>query len=185
MTEEQIRRSIEQNRLQLNGWLKFDHYCVVWSILFIPAIFLYFHLKDYWQGKPAPFNKFEMGFIAVTLFLAGVFYYIQHKRLRFKSVKTRLRREQLDSVIEKVAEELKWIPERIDDKVIIAKTHPGFFSGSWGEHITILFDGNRVLVNSICDPEKRCSVLAMGRNKRNERRLLEAIEKPGKRYVRS
>jgi hypothetical protein len=88
-----------------------------------------------------------------------------------------LTREELDSVVEKVANELKWIPYVMDKKVIIAKTHPSFFSGSWGEQITILFDKNRVLVNSICDPDKRSSVVSMGRNKQNMSRLIEEIKK--------
>ncbi len=63
----------------------------------------------------------------------------------------------------------------MDEKIIIAKTHPSIFSGSWGEQITILFDDDRILINSICDPDKKSSVVSMGRNKKNVSKLLEEI----------
>ena len=86
-------------------------------------------------------------------------------------------REELDPIFEKVAKELEWTLYVNNKKMIIAKTHPSFFSGSWGEQITILFDKNRVLVNSICDLEKRSSVVSMGRNKKNMNRLIDEITK--------
>ncbi|WP_136668314.1 hypothetical protein [Flavobacterium sp. H122] len=86
-------------------------------------------------------------------------------------------REELDPIIEKVAKELEWTSYVVNKKMIIAKTHPNFFSGSWGEQITILFDKNQVLVNSICDPDKRSSVVSMGRNTKNMNRLIEEIIK--------
>jgi hypothetical protein len=116
-------------------------------------------------------------FMVIPIILGLLFYRLQRNRLKFKSISTQLTREELDSVVEKVANELKWIPYVMDKKVIIAKTHPSFFSGSWGEQITILFDKNRVLVNSICDPDKRSSVVSMGRNKQNMSRLIEEIKK--------
>ena len=63
------------------------------------------------------------------------------------------------------------------ENAIMAKTRPGFLSGSWGEQITILFDGNTILVNSICDLDMRGSVVPMGRNKKNMNRLIEEIKK--------
>ena len=59
----------------------------------------------------------------------------------------------------------------------MAKTHPSFSSGSWGEQITILFDNRTILVNSICDLDKKNSVVSMGRNKQNENTLINEIKK--------
>ncbi|MDJ1497635.1 hypothetical protein QNI19_32145 [Cytophagaceae bacterium DM2B3-1] len=73
--------------------------------------------------------------------------------------------------------ELGWVPYLMDEEVIIAKTYPRLLSGSWGERITILFDNNKVLVNSICDPDKHSSVVLFGGNEKNETRLIEEIEK--------
>lgn len=57
----------------------------------------------------------------------------------------------------------------------IANTNPGFFSGSWGEQITVLFYQDSVFVNSICDPNKRSSVISWGRNSENEDTLIDKI----------
>ena len=113
----------------------------------------------------------------IPAILGILFYRLQKRRLKFKSIDTKLTRDELGPIIEKVAKELEWTPFVNNKKIIIAKTHPSFFSGSWGEQITILFDKNRILVNSICDPDKRSSVVSMGRNKKNMNRLIKEITK--------
>lgn len=115
--------------------------------------------------------------MTVPVLLAALLYKLQSDRLKFKEVFTILSRQQLTDIIEKVGTELKWFPEQINEDLVIARTHPSFFSGSWGEQVTILFDSNRILINSICDPEKRISIVSMGRNKKNVNRLIEEIEK--------
>jgi hypothetical protein len=168
MTNEQIKYSIETGEMKLGNWDKFTHYRIVISLFMIPAFFIFFQLKDYYQGTSIPFLR-EGGiwFMIIPSILGLLFYRLQKGRLKFKSINTKLTRDELEIIIEKLANELEWTPCVKNEKVIIAKTHPSFFSGSWGEQITILFDKNRILVNSICDPDKRSSVVSMGRNKKN------------------
>lgn len=177
MTNEQIRYSIETGELKLGNWNKFTHYGIVGFPFCIPALFIFFHLQSYFQGTPIPFREAEIWFIIVPSILGLLFYRLQRSRLKFKSIDTNLTRAKLDPIIKKVAKELEWTLYVVNKKIIIAKTHPSFFSGSWGEQITILFDKNRILVNSICDPDKRSSVVSMGRNKQNMNKLLEEIRK--------
>ncbi|MDG4949649.1 hypothetical protein NLM59_01820 [Weeksellaceae bacterium KMM 9724] len=177
MTDEQIKYSIETGEMKLENWDKFTHYGIVCFLFFIPALFIFFHVRDYFQGIPRPFRDAEIWFIIVTSILGLLFYRLQRNRLKFKSIVTKLTREEIDPIIEKVANELEWTPYVVDKKIIIAKTHPSFFSGSWGEQITILFDKDKILVNSICDPDKRSSVVSMGRNKQNMNRIIEEIKK--------
>ncbi len=177
MTNEQIKYSIETGEMKLGNWDKFNHYAIVGFLFIIPALFIFFHLKDYFQGTSRPFREGEIWFMIIPSILGLLFYRIQRNRLKFKSINTKLTREELDPIIEKVATELEWIPYVSNKKIIIAKTHPSLFSGSWGEQITILFHKNQILVNSICDPEKRSSVVSMGRNKKNMNRLIEEIIK--------
>ena len=91
-------------------------------------------------------------------------------------VDTKLDRDQLNRIIELTGEELKWMPFYVDDQIIIAKTFPGFWSGSWGEQITIMFDNGRILMNSICDPDKKSSVFSNGRNTKNINLLVERVK---------
>ena len=177
MTNEQIKYSIETGEMKLGNWDKFTHYEIVGFLFIIPALFIFFHLKDYFQGTSRPFREGEIWFMIIPSILGLLFYILQKSRLKFKSIDTKLTRDELELIIEKLANELEWTPYVKNKKVIIAKTHPSFFSGSWGEQITILFDKNRILVNSICDPDKRSSIVSMGRNKKNMDRLTEEITK--------
>jgi len=112
--------------------------------------------------------------IIIPIFLAFLFYKLQANRLKFKEIYTTLSRQQLNDIIEKVGTELKWHPKEVNNNFIIAAT--GLSILSWGEQITILFDGNRILLNSICDPDKRSSLGSFGRNKQNVNRLIKEIE---------
>jgi hypothetical protein len=176
MTSSQIQYSIETGRLKLGNWDKLSHYGIVGLLLIIPCLFVFSHLKDYLAGTPQYIMPGERWFMIIPSILGLLFYRLQRNRLKFKMTDTHLTREQLGPVIKKVADELGWVIEKDNKKIIIARTHPGFFSGSWGEQIIILFSRNKVLVNSICDPQKRSSVVSMGRNKRNMRRLIVEIE---------
>ena len=175
MTKEQINYSIETGVMKLGNWDKFTHYGIVGFLFMIPGMFIFFHLKDAFQETARPFREGEIWFMIIPSILGLFFYQLQRNRLKFKSIDTKLTRDELNEIIEKVANELEWRPYVNTKEIIIAKTHPGFFSGSWGEQITILFDKNRILVNSICDPDKRSSIVSMGRNKKNMDRLSEEI----------
>ena len=177
MTNDQIKYSIETSEIKLGIFDKFNHYGIVGFLFIIPITLIFLHLKDYFQNNPKPFREGEILFIIIPSILGILFYLLQKNRLKFKSVETKLTREELDPIFEKVAKELEWTLYVNNKKMIIAKTHPSFFSGSWGEQITILFDKNRILVNSICDLEKRSSVVSMGRNKKNMNRLIDEITK--------
>lgn len=86
-----------------------------------------------------------------------------------------LKHQALLNIIEEVGKELKWVPNSRNEYVFKARTFPGFFSGSWGEQITILFGKNEIYINSICDLQKQGSVVSMGRNRKNMRLLLNRI----------
>ena len=177
MTKEQVKYSIETKELKLGNWDKLSHYGIVLFLFFIPAMFIFFHLKGYFEGTPKPFKQIEIWCMIIPTLIGILFYRIQLNRLKFKPIQTNLTRDEIEKIIEKVAKELEWHPHIVDEKFIVAKTHPGFLSGSWGEQITVLFDRNQVLVNSICDPDKKSSIVSMGRNIQNEKKLIEEIKK--------
>src|SRR6188768_4030049 len=142
MTAEQIRYSLETGKLKLEGWSKFIHYSPVGGMFGIALPGICFH---FYSGILSPFDWM---FIIPPLILGIWFYRLQRNKLKFKVVETNLSKEELADVIGNVAGKLKWTLKTIEDNVVIAKTDPGFFSGSWGEQITILLDRNKVLVNS-------------------------------------
>lgn len=179
MSPEQVRKSIETGELQLSAWEKFTHYGILYFLFSIPGFVLLFHFIDLFNEKPFRHIEGEVLLLLIPSTLGAFAYYIQKRRLRFRSVTTSLTREELDQIIENIARELEWLPFVVRKDLVIAKTRPSFFSGSWGEQITIIFHGNTVLINSICDPDQRSSISSMGRNRKNMNRFIEAIERSG------
>ncbi len=175
MTNEQIKYSLATQELKLSFWEKTSHYLLVIYMLITPILYGFLYIKDYIEGVTHEFRFGEILIIVITSLIGIFIYKIQRNRLKFKVVNTMLSKETIVEVIEKVAKKLEWYPQFIDDKVFIAITHPKFRSGSWGEQITILFDNNRLLVNSICDPNKNAAIFSMGRNKKNENSIIEEI----------
>ncbi len=176
MTEKQKQFSIRNKKLRLSFWDKVSHFGIVIFLFFIPIISIFVYLKDTVNGTPHQITDGEIYLFLIPTLLALVFYKIQADRLKFKEVHTALSKQELKAIIEKTGNILNWHPKQITDDFIIATTNPSFSSGSWGEQITILFDNNRVLINSICDPDKKSSVLSMGRNKKNVTKLIEDIQ---------
>ncbi|MBD1362375.1 hypothetical protein IDJ77_01015 [Mucilaginibacter sp. ZT4R22] len=186
MTEEIFNRSIETQELQLVGLEnKLTHYGIVAFLLIIPLVLMVLHSIDYFNSGSTDYKDGEVWFLFLPSVLAVIFYFIQKKRLKFKIVKTSLNAEQLKGIINEVAKDLKWVRMSSSTKTYIAKTLPGFFSGSWGEQITVLFYNDTVLINSICDPDRRPSVVSMGRNRENENTLADKINEANNKLKRA
>jgi|GEM_PF-817381 len=176
MTNEQIKASIETNELKLSFGDKFAHYFIIVFLLFMPMFLISSKIYDYFKGISNPIEG-EIWFIIIPTALAPFAYVLQRNRLKFLVVESNLPKEEIHRIIEKVAKELEWKIFKQNEKMVLATTSPSFFSGSWGELITILFDKNRILVNSICDPGKKTSLVSWGRNKNNMLWLIDDINK--------
>lgn len=177
MTNEQIQYSLKNRKLKLSYREKFSHYGIVVFCFFVPVLFMLFHLKDFLLGTPKPLSSGVLWFIGIPTILGIMFYFLQEKRLNFKEVNTNLTRVDLDKIIDKIANELEWDLIVEKKSIVKAKTHPGFLSGSWGEQITILFDNGKVLINSICDLDKKSSIISSGRNRQNVNKFIKEILK--------
>jgi len=176
MTEKKLEECIRNKKLSLSFWNKYTHFSILIYLLITPIILLFLHIKDLMNNEPVSLKENEIYFIITPILFAILFFKIQNNRLKFKKVSTTLTKDELIKIIENIGAELKWIPYLIGDNIIIVKTNPSFWSGSWGEQITIIFDKNNVLINSICDPDKNSSLVSMGRNKKNENALIKAIK---------
>ena len=104
-------------------------------------------------------------------------FFINKGKATFKDMKN-LIDFVAENVLKKTGQELEWRIELKNEKVIVARTSPSFFSGSWGEQITIILNGNKILINSICDTRKRDSLISAGRNTKNMNTIIKNIKKP-------
>ncbi|RVU00526.1 hypothetical protein EOD41_11015 [Mucilaginibacter limnophilus] len=177
MNKDVYNESVKTGQLQLVGfWPNFSHFGLVAYLLFIPAAALLSNLIGYFQNSPFIFQERDLGMIIIPLILAIIAYIIQKRRLNFRLVQTNLSHIQLKEILKQTAKEHEWILISSTNYAYVGQTNPSFFSGSWGEQITILFYNNCVLINSICDPQKRASVASWGRNRKNEKIVIEKIK---------
>jgi uncharacterized membrane protein len=178
MKKEWIEIMKRTRRVKLSGWDSFNHYFIVLFLL-LPMIFISFDGIKYlitgaYLGIRTPM---EMLSVSMPFMILGiVFFFVQYKRLNFKIIKTNVSRDMVIKAIKTTATELNWIPEINTKDFKVFKTNPKWYTGSWGEHITVILDNDKVMINSICDLDKKTSVVSFGRNRKNMKRLLEELE---------
>lgn len=179
MTAKQIKDSIESGELKLNIGDKFGHYGIVIYMLVIPLMSFYFFIKDYFFNDP-PLKQISIWINIALILLSVLFYLLQRKRLRFQILETSLNSQETIIIFEEAVQTLGWTVKRKCDKEILAKTHPHWLTGSWGEQVTILFSDKKIYINSICDLDKKVSVASFGNNKKNVISLIAEINKISK-----
>lgn len=178
MGPEIYNKSIETCELQLTKLGdKVTHFSVVGYLLIFPTMIWCFHLVDFVIGNPIFLREGEIWLATIPAILAIIAYRIQKQRLKYRVIKTNLKKEKLKELIIEVAKELEWERGTFSTKTYISSTSPRWWSGSWGEQITIIFSEDYVYINSICDLNKKSSIVSWGRNRRNENTLIERINK--------
>jgi len=167
MTSRSVQKMIETETLALTRGQLFWHYCIIGFFLIPPImniidIFKYYITHTY-QGVRTVGEMATWSYL--PLIPAIAFYCIQKTRLRFKVIDVAADADTFMNAVKETAKELEW--KIIDQKsnLIVAKSD--FSWASWGELITIIRDKDKILFNSICDPDNRPSVASWGMNKVN------------------
>jgi hypothetical protein len=108
------------------------------------------------------------------------FIFIQTNGLKFKEIKIGYNEQEFSEAVDLTVKQLKWEIERNDNQIFRAY-RPWNWTASWGEMITIIKHEGKLLINSICDLNKRSSVVSWGWNKKNietfKANLLSVISK--------
>jgi hypothetical protein len=140
MTKETYNRSLEKGEVQLQGfWSNVAHFGIVAYLLILPSTVFSFHLIGYFKNKAYYFDREEIWIIIIPIALSALLYWIQKRRLKFRVIKTKLNNVQLKEILIEVAKKLEWELISTTNDAYVATTNPSFFSGSWGEQITVLF----------------------------------------------
>ena len=147
----------------------FWHYAVVPFLLVVPVlttidVFRYYVTNTYSAARPIE-DLISTGYIFVLPAIA--FYFIQKRRLRFQQIDVSVDKKTFKEAVEQTAKELEWTIVKSTSDTFIAKS--GFSWRSWGEQITVIWCNDKILFNSICDPDKRPSVSSFGMNKVNRK----------------
>lgn len=156
--------------------MKLMHY---WpSMLFgiWPVAMLFFYLKGIVTGVRLEYGPELLWLVAIASILSALVYWMQRNRLKLTAVETAKQRAELAIIIKNLTIQKEWTQIQLRQDLVVITTHPPFWSGSWGERITLIFKPGKVYINSICDPRKRVSLVSWGRNRRNVILVQEVIE---------
>ena len=177
MTPKQIKQSIETGTLRLSFWQRFTHYSIVIYCAMLPVLFAFLNFHDYINDFERHYVHVKIWFYLVSAALSIFFYFLQRKRLQLTLVETTLNHAEILAVAGSIVKAQHWKLQRKNNTFFMFKTSPPLISGSWGEQITIIFSDNKMLINSICDPDKISSVVSYGNNKRNVGKILEEMRR--------
>ena len=189
MKQKLINTMVEKKRIKLTVMQTFGHYFVVFLLLFICGLTAYSLFEIYvtktYIGVPTSNELLQTSL--PFLIAAIVFYFIQRSRLNFNELTIIHSEEEFEEALRRTTTELEWKIE-VHQKKYIKAIRNSNWTGSWGEMITIIKDGDRLLLNSICDPDKISSVASFGWNKKNLKtfssNLKDAVNKtPAKQVV--
>jgi len=142
MKSGQINEMLKTKRLKLSLIQLVMHYYIV-IIPLIPFFFtLILKIK----------NSVEIGyFVWLWLLLAFIFYFRQHRKLQFLQIKGNWTQEDIQDALARVSVELNWFIEVDMDNYIVASRESSFSTKS-GDLITLIIEGNNLMINSISDP---------------------------------
>ncbi|MCB0708401.1 MAG: hypothetical protein KDC15_03300 [Chitinophagaceae bacterium] len=163
-------------RLKLTTLQTLTHYGVVLFLLFIVSLTVWnlveIYMTDTYTGVRTADELIESSL--PFLGLAIVFAIIQYRRLSFKEIQVSYTDEQFQDAIKRTVNDLEWKIEN-NSKTFFRAFRPWNWTGSWGEMVTIIKDKDRLLINSICDPDHMSSVASYGWNKRNIKTFLKNL----------
>lgn len=184
MNSKILKKCIDKKELQLSFWEMVTHYWICVFFLVVPITIIVSKIINFIKEEDKS-REGEIYMIIIPILLSILFGLLQKRRLSFKVFNIENDRKILNEVVEQTATELGWIIDRRNKNYIKAHTNPGFLSGSWGEQITIIFDGNRILINSICDLDRKTSLVSMGRNKKNEQTFINNVNNANNQIISS
>jgi len=164
----------KNKRLKLTIFQTLAHYGIVLFLVFIVSLtgwsLIEIYLTDTYNGvlKVDELIKSSLPIFAIAI----IFAIIQYRRLNFKEIQVSYSDEQFQEAIDRTVKDLKWRIER-NNKTLFRAVRPSNWTGSWGEMVTIIRDTDRLLINSICDPDNMSSVASYGWNRKNSRTFLK------------
>lgn len=172
MTKEQIQLSIETEMLQLKSRQRFVHYLPAYLLILFSFILIFSN------NNANLLDKKRVILLLITLMplLFGILIFFRKKRkLRFKIIESEFTKDELLEIVKSVAKQFDWSFSIINEDVIIAESRTTLLRS--GELITILFDEKKILINSICSPNKRFSASSLGWNRLNKKILIDKMTK--------
>lgn len=159
MVNTDINKIISDKTIQLNFKDKLTYFGIAFYLLVFFVLILIGKLVDFIQH-----NILAVELIGLSI--ATVVLITQNKKLKFKSILANLTASEINSAIYMTSKELRWYLVDVGSNYTIATREGGTFPFSWEEQITIISINEKILINSLCDPDS-AMITIFGKNKRN------------------
>lgn len=167
---------LRHRRLPLDPSGAMTHYGFPSMVLLVPLFLTLTAIFCVVYGKPLGWSPAAFVWcMVIPVAVAAFFVFIQRAKLKFWLVYTSLDTSQIQDALTQAAEKWDWEIDYMDNDCMIATTHPSTWSLTWGEQIFVVFDKDRIWINSVNDLNKRTVIASFGHTKRNIRRVTEAI----------
>ena len=152
-------------KVNLTNNEKFYHYFILLFLAVLPVMSIYFLIQNHlglYSGPRKPENFYTIGGIGTLLIT--LFYALQNRRLKFNVIHKVVDYKDIEIAVKQCSFELDWdIILKTKNKIIATRKN----NFAWGERITIIIEQDKVLINSICDPNKMTAITSYGRNREN------------------
>jgi ABC-type multidrug transport system fused ATPase/permease subunit len=159
---------VTEQRLKLSGLAKFNYFTPVIFVASLPLIGL--AVQIFSPGK----NDLTL-LILIPIPLAAFLYWYLNRTLRYQLIRTTHSAEENFHAVVSLAHRENWKIKVKRTGFIRAKVGGFPKTMSWGEQVSVQFDGNDVYVNSICDPDERPSISSYGQNAENVESVVRAV----------
>ena len=155
---------IATNTMVLSKQQTFWHYSIIPFLLLVPIFTTVDVLKVYLFHNKHSDIDFFFGYI--WLAPAFTFYFIQKHRLKFKIINVSVDSACFEKALQETINDLEWSIHNKTENFISAWSAL-FPRSGWGELVTIIKCKDKILINSICNPDLIAAVTAFGMNKLN------------------
>jgi len=150
MLKSDIKEMTQTERLKLKKWDVFWHYSPSIFFLIVPIMDLYYIIHSHLTNNEVVFERITngLGLVWIFLFLSIIGFIYKYRNLKFKVLDTKVESKHFKNAIDLTEKELDWTIIRLNENYLFAYSWNTLWS--WGEQITIIKKGNKVLINSIC-----------------------------------
>lgn len=152
------------DRLELTPWQAFSHYGAALFIWIVFAMFLFTLIKKY--NSAVNIDTIDIAYLFSWLLVAVLLSIAQYRRLNFVAFNVDYTHEQFNEALNRTKKDLEWRIKKNNKSIMIAY-RPGYWSSSLGEMITIKKQEGRLLLNSICSPDRPISATSYGWDSKN------------------
>jgi hypothetical protein len=163
-------------KLKLKGEQLFTHYAFLVILLAVPVFNMISVIQILIGRYEGVRNLTDHLVVSLPFVVLGViFCFRQNQRLYFKEYKIAHTDRELQEAIRMTADQLNWTIGT-NNKGYLRAFRDGEGFDWWGQMITIVYDNNTILINSISDPNIKPTFTSLGWDRKNVKAFIKNLE---------